>query len=294
MKLILIRALSILLVGVGLLFGLPTQVQSAVISVSMELGGVGSTSWALNNLAPGSSGNQLVSLRNSGRLPGKVDIWISNIRWTSGRDGQANLDEYLRLNINGSGLVSAITMPAKVSDLPASSAAANQLYIQRLDPGQTLTINWNWQFIETGSSQNNAQGDGLVFDINYGLTQITDVVVPTTVPVITTPVPTSPAADDRGIHLEVPANSTQSGITAEGVTTGILEASTPDNGFMLSILPGTRITLSNENRPDPVDLDKVGDTIPNKIEVSIINDLALIPLIRTAGLRSVPTMILTV
>jgi hypothetical protein len=72
----------------------------------------------------------------------------------------------------------------------------------------------------------------------------------------------------RTLELVVPEGRAISAMTEEGILVNSLEASTPDGLFSLRIEQNTQLRISNENRPNPVDLNKVEDTIPWKIEVT--------------------------
>src|SRR5690606_3004168 len=48
----------------------------------------------------------------------------------------------------------------------------NQLLIGPLSAGESVTAIWSWEFVDTGTPQNDAQGDGLSFNINYLLVDI--------------------------------------------------------------------------------------------------------------------------
>jgi hypothetical protein len=42
----------------------------------------------------------------------------------------------------------------------------------RLNAGETVSLTWRWEFLETGESQSDAQGDSLSFTINYLLQEL--------------------------------------------------------------------------------------------------------------------------
>jgi hypothetical protein len=91
---------------------------------------------------------------------------------------------------------------------------------------------------------------------------------------ITTPRPTpapiypNESDDSRIIELRVDNMSVTCDVTTDGVLMDKLAITSADGSFSLSIEQGTQIQLSNEFRQDSLDLNKIGDTFPWKIEVT--------------------------
>ena len=143
----------------------PAQAQGPVID--LELGGDGATTWILDRVKPGNSGAKTVELHNAGSSTGCVTIWISDIEDIDyGGDG-AVLSDYLRFSLSCDRLSSNIVFPAIIYELPQGSPGLNNIWINPLYAGETLTLVWEWEFPETGEPQNDAQGDSLSFTVNY-------------------------------------------------------------------------------------------------------------------------------
>jgi hypothetical protein len=141
-------------------------------SVDLEISGEGATSWDIGNVKPGDSGTKTVELHNAGSGKGSVTIWISSIEEVdSGGDG-ATLDDYLRFNLSCARLGTNITLPATIYELPQAAADANYIRVGPLYSGETVTLIWEWEFLETGQPQNDAQGDSLSFNVNYMLEEL--------------------------------------------------------------------------------------------------------------------------
>jgi len=76
------------------------------------------------------------------------------------------LDDYLLFNLSCVRLSSDITLPATIHELPQSASDPNHIKINTLYAHETVTLDWEWEFPETGEPQNDAQGDILSFTIN--------------------------------------------------------------------------------------------------------------------------------
>jgi hypothetical protein len=115
------------------------------------------------NIVPGASGSVLVDLTNTGTMDGDVYIWAGNIT------GDVALGQYLYFNFSQERLESTVSLPATVYEIPDSPFNSSSIVISPLQAGETLTLNRTFEFLETGTPQNEAQGKSLAFTIYYTL-----------------------------------------------------------------------------------------------------------------------------
>jgi len=200
-----------LIIGLALpsFLPIPAQAQSPVID--LVIGGEGATSWNISDIKPSDSGSKIVELHNAGSKAGFLTIWINDIVSSEGTNPESEtgnvaepgeLGEYLLFNISCSKLVTGITLPAKLQNLPQSASGPSFLRIDRLNAGETISLEWQWELpSQTG---NDVQGDTLSFTINYYLEELQgsgggdgdDGTPPTPTPTPTpepTPTPTPPS-----------------------------------------------------------------------------------------------------
>lgn len=157
-----------LIMGSALTVFTPVPVQAEEL-LNLEIGGEGATSWDIGDIKPGDSGEKTLELRNTGSGEGSVTIWISDIEEIDyGGDG-AKLDDYLLFNLSCARLGTNIALPAVIYELPQAAADANSVRVGPIYSNETVTLIWEWEFLETGQPQNDAQGDGLSFTVNYRL-----------------------------------------------------------------------------------------------------------------------------
>lgn len=271
-----------MMAGVILLFGLPTSVPVSAASINISLtdalGGT-NTSLVFNNIYPGQSDSKVVKVSNNSTESASLLIWLDSFVNTAGKDGTADLADNLQFSVSGSGLTAAnFPMPGPISGFPMSASSPKTLTVPAINPGDTVTLTWRWYLPLSGGSHftsntdNIVQGDGISFDVNY---QLSGTGAPPTTPEpepnpIPTPpsTPNPPGGGDRFISLVMPQAGDQSRVTADGIVIGGLKATVPDGSFTLDILQGTQVHLSNENRQYPVDLSKVGETVPWEIRVT--------------------------
>ncbi len=150
----------------------PPAAEAAETTVDLTLGGQGSMAWTAGRMLPGDVGSTTIELRNAGTVDANLMIWISNEEATDhGGDGAA-LAKYLRFSLSANGLRTSLALPAALDDLPDHPQGQGQLLIGPLAVGEAVTAIWSWEFLETGTTQNDAQGDGLSFNINYMLVDI--------------------------------------------------------------------------------------------------------------------------
>jgi len=166
-----IRLVLALITELALVGFLPTPVL-AQEPVDLVLGGEGANSWDIGNIKPGDSGVKTVELHNAGSTEGSVTIWISDIEEVDYAGAGAVLDDYLLFNLSHDRLGTNIELPATIRDLPQNASGTKYIKIISLYPGETIALDWQWEFSETGEPQNDAQGDSLSFTINYLLEEL--------------------------------------------------------------------------------------------------------------------------
>ena len=164
-----------LILGLVLTDSLPAPAQ-ALERVNLELGGEGSTAWNICNIAPGDSGTKPVELCNTYSRNGCISIWISDVVSSEGLNPESEtgnmaepgeLINYLLLNICCDRLKTNLKLPTTVDCAPQSVTDSNVIMIKPCFGHETINIVWEWEFHETGGSQNDAQGDTLSFNVNY-------------------------------------------------------------------------------------------------------------------------------
>ncbi len=141
-------------------------------AVDLVLGGQGSVAWSAGSMMPGDTGTTTIEIRNAGSITANLMIWISNVQETDLRGDGAALSKYLQFHLSANGLHTSLSLPSPLKDLPDHPADENQLLIGPLSAGESVTAIWSWEFVDTGTPQNDAQGDGLSFNINYLLVDI--------------------------------------------------------------------------------------------------------------------------
>lgn len=159
--------------------------------VDLTLGNMGSFPWSVSGIVPGSSGSTFIELRNSGTVGGTLYIWIDNISETDPHGSGNALGNYMYFNVSHPRLSTSVPLPAHVYAYPAAPLRADYIIISPFPAGQTIRLNWTWEFRETGTPQNDAQEATLRFNISYMLVNVPPPPPPTTVPTIApTPLPT--------------------------------------------------------------------------------------------------------
>jgi hypothetical protein len=173
---------------------------AATDPVKLVIGGSGSSPWNVENIMPGMSGMQVITVQNSGSVAGNLTIWVSNVVNTEGTPPQfqpdpgpeGDLGDYLVFSVLSPRISSNIAMPALIGNLPQTAGDSDYIKVHSLASGETVTINWSWSLpADTG---NIAQGDSLLFDINYMLEQVAPLPTTTTPPLTTTTTPTTSTA----------------------------------------------------------------------------------------------------
>jgi hypothetical protein len=164
-----IALLAILLLVISVYLPISsTPVKAADVPViDLELNDGYDAPFAVENIKPGDTGSKSVMLRNVGDLDGQIAIWISNIQEEDYAGDGAHLDDYLDFEVNCAEISTSISMPCSIRYLPDAPMGSDYIWVLNVRAGQTVTINWFWEFRENYQPQNVAQGDTLGFDINY-------------------------------------------------------------------------------------------------------------------------------
>jgi len=253
----LLRYVIPLLLQVILVLGavaLPADTYAQTMVVDLTLGGEGASGWSVADVKPGFTGSWSVTLRNTGNRAGVVYVWVSNIRSGEGRNPEpetgdtaepGELTPYMvfDLTTTPSGRLSTnLTLPSTIDAFPRGPAEAGYLKLVRLNPGQSVTLNWDWAFLETGAPQNDAQGDTLSFDIHYTLVEIA----------------TAPRRSEMEIDpvcffdVDMLGEVTRVYVTCDdGRCLANYETEDPDNVHFLDFTVGTRVTYVREGQFNP-------------------------------------------
>ena len=170
------------LCGIAVLISLgsaPFPAYAAPPVVDLVLGGEGSTSWNIDNIAPSDYGIKTVTLHNAGTADGLVTIWISDIVSHEGLNpesetgditGSGELDANLIIDAAAEGLKTNLSLPTVLRDMPDSAIDSDFIEIMPLKDGTTITLDWVWVLPE--GTSNEVQGDNVSFTINYLLREI--------------------------------------------------------------------------------------------------------------------------
>jgi hypothetical protein len=166
-----------------LLVLLPVPV-SAQGPVDLTFKETGVFPWSVTGILPGQRDSTFIDLYNNGTESGFVYIWIDNISTTDryGNPG-GGLANYMKFNVSNQHLNSTVIFPARINSFPEAPLLPNHfIIIDSFKPGDTIRLNWTWEFEETGQPQNDAQNNTLHFNISYTLVNLTAPVIPTQVP----------------------------------------------------------------------------------------------------------------
>ncbi len=219
---------------------LPVQADDPM---ALVLGGEGSSSWTIGDVRPGDTGSKTVTLLNDSSKLGIVTIWISAVAQGEGTNPEpesGNLSEpgelgkYLYLGCSGSGMRTNIAMPSTLDGFPSSIDGSRFIRVYPLEPGETAEVTWNWEFRETGESQNDAMGDFLSFTINYLLEEMRFI-------------PDAP--DDGGdLIVDVMGSPTDIKVSSDGVIRRTAVASSLDHLCQILLERGVKVA-AGDGRP---------------------------------------------
>jgi hypothetical protein len=188
-----------------LLFLLPVPV-FAQVPVDLTFGETGVFPWGVTGIIPGDHGLTFIDLHNNGTESGIVYLWVDNIT-TSDRQGNpgGGLANYMYFNVSHPHLNSTVILPARINSFPKAPLLPGQfVIIDSFNAGDTIRLNWTWEFEETGQPQNDAQNNTLYFTLSYTLVNLTAPIIPTPVPtaVLPTGIPAvGPAVIPQGPSL---------------------------------------------------------------------------------------------
>jgi uncharacterized membrane protein len=152
--------------------------------VDLTFGNTGVIPWGVTGVMPGDHGSTFIDLHNNGTVNGIVYIWVDNIS-TSDRHGNpgGGLANYMYFNVSNPHLNSTEILPARINSFPKAPLLSDHfIIINSFIAGDTIRLNWTWEFIETGQPQNDAQNNTLHFNLSYTLVDLTGPIVPTPVP----------------------------------------------------------------------------------------------------------------
>jgi len=166
-----------------LLFLLPVPVfAQGPVDLTFEETGVFPLS--ITGILPGDHGSTFVDLHNNGTENGIVYIWVDNISMTDryGNPG-GGLANYLYFNVSHHDITSNVILPARITSFPKAPLQPDYfIIIDSFNAGETVRLNWTWEFEETGQPQNDAQNNTLHFNLSYTLVNLTAPAIPTPVP----------------------------------------------------------------------------------------------------------------
>jgi len=233
-----------LIIGLATVGSLPAPAQAQSPMVNLELGGEEATSWNMSDIEPGDSGTKTVRLHNAGSRKGSVAIWISDIVSSEGKNPESEtgdttepgeLVDYSVFNLSCNRLYTNIALPAAPHGFPQSASDSNYIKIEHLYAGETLTLIWQWEFLETGEPQNDTQGDSLSFTINYLLEEL--------------PPDDGGGGDSepsyRILNVDILGKVTKCKVNSSGKLLYSYVATDPDNKRKLELPKGTGLTCAN-------------------------------------------------
>ncbi len=175
-------------------------------------------------IQPGGKGVKDVEIRNAGPAAAYLKLWISDVVETDHAGDGAALSKYLRLALAADGLQTSLIFPTKIDLLPRYPSGGNQLTIGPLASGSSVVTHWNWEFLDNGNPQNDAQGDGLSFTINYLLAEVPP-----------------PGESFNFIIISMLGQETVAAVNSTGVVQQSIDATDPQGLLRLSIPSGATI-----------------------------------------------------
>jgi uncharacterized membrane protein YidH (DUF202 family) len=169
--------------------------------IDLTIGVTSAFPWSIHGLIPGDHGSAFIDLHNNGTENGIIYIWVNNISQTDrfGNPG-GGLANYMYFNVSHPHLTSTVNLPAHIDMFPSAPLLQNYIIINPLNVGDTIRLNWTWEFNETGQPQNDAQNNSLQFSISYTLVNLTAPPGPPMIP------PIAPGGGS-GMPANIPAGS---------------------------------------------------------------------------------------
>jgi len=268
-----VRLALALILGLAVVGSLPIPVQ-AQAPVDLELGAEGAISWTISNIKPGDTGSMTVELHNAGSRNGFVTIWITDIEEVDyGGDG-ALLDDCLLFNLSCDRLRSNIALPATIHELPQNTPDANYIRINPLYAEETVTLVWEWEFPETGEPQNDAQGDSLLFSINYLLEEL--LYAGEELPYAGEELPYAGDGDGgrkpsyQQLEIDILGAVIVADFSSSGKLLDSCIATDPDNKHKLEFSQGTKVTCINGEVPTTIQMRVCEKSLPVPQGVELI------------------------
>lgn len=283
----------------------PIKVQAEDNPVNLVLGGTGATSWNINNVNPGDSGNITVTLHNDGTVDGFVTIWLSDLISIVGPKGSpGKFGNYLLLNVDVPGLETNLQLPAVVSGFPQSASSPNYIKVSPLLKNQTITLIWKWALpFQTG---NDVQGNGVSFSVNYMLEEL-----PPPPPLaggggggggtIPSPPGTTTTTVTHDLQVVLEGEKLAIRVSADGTVQETSRIADRTETFLVDIGQGTKITADGkvpdriELTQDTENLDELAGIPQNTVALSLVYKLTAysgdVPL---PGINFDPYVIITI
>lgn len=257
--------------GIALVTFLVTPEQAQSPAIDLELGGEGATSWDIDNIKPGDSGAKTVSLHNAGNRDGFVTIWISDIVSSEGSNQESETGEttelgglvdYLVFIPSCSRLDTNIALPVALHEFPQSASDPEYIKMEHLYAGETLTVIWQWEFLETGAPQNDAQGDSLSFTINYLLKEL----------------PSGGGGGGGGrtssyqwLEMNILGNAILVNVSSSGKFLDSCIATDLDNKYKLEFDKGTKLTCTSGKVPSSIEMEAYEESLSASPGMEIID-----------------------
>lgn len=234
--------------------------------VDLTFGETGEFPLSITGILPGDQGSSFIDLHNNGTENGIVYIWVDKIS-NSDRYGNpgGGLANYMYFNVSHRNLNSTIILPARINSFPKAPLLPDDfIIIESFNAGDTIRLNWTWEFEETGQPQNDAQNNTLRFTLSYTLVNLTTPIVPTTVPTVIPPgtstgqnvMPQGPSLfDARGIPGLNPAQRPQlRAPTEEPPEIEPQQPELPDHGHIMIlalIILAIAVTVNTQRKKHP-------------------------------------------
>jgi parallel beta-helix repeat protein len=144
------------------LLAIPVPAFASVVDLGVT-GQPGDTPWWAAEIVPGRNGDGVVTITNTGSDDCSVLVWVGNIT------GERALGQYMLYSVSGPRLVTSMTFPATIYDFPQAPDPSRSIVVSPVSPGETVSLDWTWEFRETGVPQNEAQGKQIGFNVYYTL-----------------------------------------------------------------------------------------------------------------------------
>ena len=272
----LFRRLGNILLLLGALAALlPAPVLANGQPVDLELDNTSSTTWTINNVKPGDSGEVMVSLRNSGTEPGSLRIWLSDVingtnlnsnTHIQGGNQSGELGEYIQVSLACSRLVTNLVFPLALDSLPRTPDSPSFVGVSPLYPDDTIGLAWEWEL--PSNVGNIVQGDSFTFSVNYTLGQYAESPESEQGEGSDPAEPPAPAATPPSVIIFSAASSnteTRVEVEKSGGTSKSCTVLFSDAGLSIYMEKGTEILTTNDEVPERI-VVTVSETAPSPPE----------------------------